>query len=171
MSRFGAYLAVACIGALHGAPAGLEAQYRLRVSPEWQSAAPWSPEVTVLTSGVDQVQRLPVYDDAGVPILFEAIEARVDRSGVKGAFWGGLAGLVGGAILGTALSPRGCNHSEGGFYIACSPREDALRAAWPLGLSLVGMISLAWVGSNADITTWQEAVTEIRQERRLEAVR
>lgn len=165
MRRFAVHLAIVGIGALVSAPVVLEAQYRPGLSPEWRLPPPSTPELTVPATGMAQAQRLPVYDDAGGLISFEAIQARVDRSGLKGAFWGGLAGSLGGVVLGVALSTPDCPRQEGGFNIHCSPREEALQGAVPGGLSLVGMMALAWLGWSADVTTWQDAVTDIRRER------
>lgn len=163
---------VTVIGAaLAGSPADLAAQYRLDLGSELLWPAPWSARPELAVAGTDQVQRLPVYDEAGGLISFEAIQERVDRSGLKGAFWGGLVGFVGGSLVGLAFTPMDCNRQEAGYYIPCSPREEALKSAWPLGLSLVGLVAGAWLGSSEDLTTWQEALADIRAERRLGVIR
>jgi hypothetical protein len=127
-----------------------------------------NPELTVL----QEVPRLPVYDDDGEPIPFDLIQERVDPSGLGGAFGGGLAGGVAGLIVGLIhQSLLNCDGSDLDDSEPCSPREHAMRdrlnVLLPVTFGTIG----AWLGRNRDITTWQEAVAEIREERRLGAPR
>jgi hypothetical protein len=149
------------------AAAGSSAQRRVAQPP--LASWPTVPEVVARESGgggLFQAARLPVYDDAGVVIEFALIESLVDESGLKGALWAGLGMSLAGALIGVGLTAYDCNQPEGGSYIRCSPREDGMKSAVPAGLALTfGMLGV-WLGWNSDVTTFQEAVDEIRAARR-----
>ncbi len=115
----------------------------------------WSP---------DQDARLPVYDDAGELIPFSEIEARVDPSGLRGGFWAGLVGFTAGVLIGEAIGS--CGGRRGDFQHYCSPQEEALRDALPAGLGITLGLTGAWIGWEVDVTTWDEALREVRQQRR-----
>lgn len=131
--------------------------------------ASWTPPLPVpvtseLALAALQERRLPVLDDAGEPIPFSEIEARIDHSGMKGAFWAGLIGLAAGVAIGEAIGS--CGEQRGGYQYHCSPREEALRDILPAGLGVTLGLAGAWIGWEADVTTWQEALREVRLRRR-----
>jgi hypothetical protein len=74
--------------------------------------------------------------------------------------------MVGGAI-GAGIAPLDCDRIESGLHYYCSPREEALNAVLPGGLSILFGVLGAWVGWEADVTTFDEAVAAIRLRRRL----
>lgn len=112
-----------------------------------------------------QEARLPIVDDAGDPIAFDLILSRVDASGSKGGAWGFVLGAVGGLAFGAAIGK--CGGVRGGYRYYCSPREEALQTALPVGLGFTLGFAFGWIGWNADRTTFDEALADIRQERRL----
>lgn len=132
--------------------------------------ASWTPPLPVpvtseLALAAPQERRLPVYDDAGEPIPFSEIEARIDPSGRKGAFWAGLIGVAIGVAIGEAIGS--CGEQRGGYQYYCSPREESLRDILPAGLGITLGLAGAWAGWEADLTTWDEALREIRLRRRV----
>ncbi len=193
-TSFAARYLVAGLILLQCAPAALTAQqpdgphHRLRwVTPLPESLRPfpgatlspvrpastrsdgWSSNGTRAWEVPLQDARLPVLDDDGRVIPRSEIEGRVKRSGTAGMILGGLGGLAIGTLVGfIAASVVACAREEGrsGLYDNCSPQEDALRGAWIFGSVTAGVIAFGHLGWQADRTTWWEAVTEIRQERR-----
>lgn len=149
---------------------------------QWLAPAPepvptWSIPVLLRTSGLTptpvdlrsgapgQEARRPVYDDEGEVIPYDEIFARVDPSGARGAAWGAILGGLAGMAIGAAIGQ--CGGVRGGYRYYCSPREEALQAGLPLGLGLTMGFAFGWVGWNADQTTFDEALAEIRRERRV----
>ena len=116
--------------------------------------------------GPAQERPLPVYDDAGNVIRLSEIEMEMDTSGNAGAFWGLLIGAVLGSAAGSGLAPRDCEYVSGGYRYYCSPREEALNAALPGGLALVGGALGAWIGWEVDHVSFQEALEKVRERRR-----
>lgn len=121
-------------------------------------------------SRIQSRERIPVYDDAGEIIPFAEIQARVDESGLSGAFWGGLLGFLVGAAIGEAASPD-CPYVQGNVRHFCSPRQEALQERLPTGLGLALGALMVWAGWNVDRTTFEEAIEGIRRERRLGTAR
>lgn len=139
---------------------------RQRTVPVQPSLARTTPSAHRVLSDGSQVARLPVYDALGQVIPLEEIQVRVDMSGLRGAFWAGLALSSLGTLLGAVLVDYDCNETRGGYHYPCSPREDAMQGAVPLTGFLLGATLGVWIGWEADRTTWQEALTEIREIRR-----
>ena len=163
--RSGSSWSLVFVAGLACLPAALGAQSTLAARDTTSWPAPASPRIEPETFGAQQVQRLPVYDDAGEVIPFEAIQARVDPSGLGGALaLGGLGGLVG-LVLGAALATTDCDVVRYGFYIHCSPREDALNARLPPALGLLFTGLGMWLGWESDETSFDEALVSIRRER------
>lgn len=123
------------------------------------------PTLKVPSVRIGQERRLPVYDDAGEIIPFQEIEARVDPSGSTGAWWGALVGSSVGSGIGALLGR--CGGEEGGYRYYCSPRDEALRNRLPVGLGITFAILGAWIGYSTDRTTFDEALSQIRYERRV----
>ncbi len=114
---------------------------------------------------VGQEWRLPVYDDAGEIIPYHEIAALVDPSGYKGGTWGFIGGAVAGLAIGAIIGR--CGGIRNGFQYYCSPRDESLRTILPVGLGFTFGMALGWAGWNSDRTTFDEAVAEIRRQRRL----
>lgn len=133
------------------------------LSPRLPAAA-W-PTLAAPSITITQETRLPVYDDAGQIIRFQEIAARVDESGDRGAFWGGLVGAVVGSGLGALVSQ--CGGIRDGFEYFCSPRDEALRDRLPMALGVtIGLLGVL-IGSDVDRTTFDEAISQIRYQRRV----
>jgi len=143
-------------------PAAAQAAPGATARDAWPAS--WTPPPTLPTQ--QEAARLPVLDDAGVVIPYGEIVARVDPSGARGAFIGGAIGVVVGAALGGLIAPNDCNKRVGNFHVYCSPREEALKAAIPGGLGIVLGVLGVWAGWESDRTTFDEAVEQIRAERR-----
>lgn len=111
--------------------------------------------------------RLPVLDDRGVPIPFHEIQGRVEGGGA-GMVIGGLLGPVLGLAIGAvASSTITCGHEQG--QELCSPQEDALQSVLlTIGVLTGTAVGMA-VGWESDAVTWQEAIEQIRAERRAAA--
>ena len=148
-------------------PPGAEAQARGNEAEVKAWPASWSATEAVPARPLAQERRLPVYDDSGEIIPFVLIQARVDRSGARGAFWGAFLGSAVGGAVGAAIAPLDCDRVAGRLRYYCSPREEALNGALPGGLAILfGMLG-AWAGWEIDVTTFDEAVAAIRLRRRL----
>lgn len=114
---------------------------------------------------VAQERRLPVYDDDGEVIPYEEIMALVDPSGSKGGTWGFILGAATGLIVGGLIGQ--CGGVRGGYRYYCSPREESLQTILPLGLGVTFGMGVGWAGWSEDRTTFDEAVAEIRRQRRV----
>ncbi|MCA9736031.1 MAG: hypothetical protein R3E98_00335 [Gemmatimonadota bacterium] len=146
--------------AASSAPGCLDAQQSLR-----GRFPPASVPEAVLATVPQEVDRLPVYDDAGVVIPYAEISERVSNR--SGAAWvlGMVLGALGGAV-GVGLTRYDCVEDDVYASNRCSPRESAMRVAVPVGLSTVGIVLGIVAGVEYERVTWREALEQIRRERR-----
>lgn len=147
-------------------PAGLAAQAPARA--EAQPPGPVAATGAVFVAPVSPLSdtlRLPVLDDAGEPIPFDEIHARVRPASGGKVVVGGVLGVVLGLAAGAAVAEVvSCGQEM--QQTLCSPQETSLREAITgigAGLGLGVGVASGWRSS---AVSWQEAVEQIREERR-----
>jgi len=155
-------LAAASVALLALTAAQTNAQYRVAELPaaRWPTAP--APALQLEPQGIP----LPVYDDDGEVIPYDLIASMVDTSGLSGAIWAGLGFAAVGSLIGALITDYDCPYTSGGYRYDCSPREDAMRSVLPGSLALAFGMTGVWLGWSADVTTWDEALEEIRDARR-----
>lgn len=127
------------------------------------------PSVLLLPHGIpnphQEREPLPIFDHEGNRILRFQIERRVDR-GLSGLLWGSVIGsAVGGVLLNALFSGRmKCGSDWSGDL--CSPQEKSLRERVPEWGMLLGLVGGGYLGFRWDRKTWDQAVRDIRRERK-----